>query len=121
MNMAWFSRMARHFRMRKTKGKDGKKKLHPNYIVGEDRKHFFSLGLTHETDKGKKHKNYKLSKNPKFGDNSPSYMRKHIETGNKHEYSTSKLKNYRMSAKDDNYVDSLIEKKRKYLDKNKKK
>lgn len=111
----FYSRNKRHFRNRKTIVK-GKKILHPNYIVGEYKNYFLSFGLTHSNSKGKKHKNYKLSKNPKIGDDSPSYMRKQLDNGNKNEF-TSRLTNFRMSAKDDDYVDSLIEKRRSYFNK----
>lgn len=106
----YYTRDKRHFRGRKTIVK-GVKKVHPNYIVGEDRSNYYSFGLTHSPSKGKKHKNYKLSVNPKNGDNSPSYMRKQLDIGNKNEF-TSKLTNFHMSAKDDDYVDKLIDKKK---------
>lgn len=109
----FYSRNERHFRGRKTRVK-GVKKIHPNYIVGEDKNNYFSFGLTHSPRKGKKHKNYKLYKNPKNGDNSPVYMRKKIESANKNEYTSKKWDNYKMSKIDDDYVDNLIDKKKSY-------
>lgn len=108
----YYSRNKRHFRGRKTIVK-GVKKIHPSYIVGEDRTNYYSFGLTHSPSKGKKHKNYKLSKNPQIGDNSPSYMRKQLDIGNKSEF-TRKLTNFRMSHKDDDYIDKLIDKKKNF-------
>lgn len=107
----YYTRDKRHFRGRKTIVK-GVKKIHPNYIVGEDRNNYYSFGLTHSSSKGKKHKNYKLMRNPKNGDNSQVYMRKKMESANKNEYTSKKWDNYKMSKLDDDYVDSLIDKKR---------
>lgn len=105
--MNWLSKIKRHFRGHKTKVK-GKVKIHPSYIVGEDKKHFFSFGITSDNKKGKRHSNHKLSKNPKIGDNSPSYVRKQMEIRSKAEYTRERWNNYRMSDKDDDYIDNLL-------------
>jgi len=112
----FYSRNKRHFRGRKTVVK-GVKKIHPNYIVGENGNKYYSFGLTHSSSKGKKHKNYKLAYNPKNGDDSPVYMRKKMESANKNEYSSNKWDNYKMSNIDDDFVDSLIDKKQQYFNK----
>lgn len=109
----YYSRNNRHFRGRKTIVK-GVKKIHPNYIVGEDRNNYYSFGLTHSPNKGKKHKNYKLIHNPKSGDNSQVYMRKQMDVDSKKNYSSHKYNDYKMSKFDDDYVDQLINKKRNY-------
>ena len=109
-------RKQRHFRGKRTRV-NGKRIIHPHYIVGEDKDNFASLGITHDESKGKKHKNYLLSKNPEYGQSSKSYMRKEIENSSKRNYTLYKFTNYKMSSKDDDYVDKLVEKKKKYKSK----
>lgn len=104
----FYSRKKRHFRGRKTKV-NHQVVTHPNYIVGEDQNHYYSFGLTHSDRKGKKHKNYRLVHNPKEKDDSVAYLRKQMEIADKSSF-TSRFKNYHMSKKDDDYVDTLIEK-----------
>ena len=116
--MFYKNKKQRHFRGKKTKVK-GDKKIHPHYIVGEDQINYVSIGLTHDDKKGKKHKNHKLTKNPKLGDKSSSYLKKSIETSRKSTFTDYVFKDYQMAKEDDKYVDSLIEKKKNYL-KNKK-
>ena len=108
----FFKRSDRHFRGKKTKVK-GTVKTHPNYVVGEDHSNYYSLGLTHSACKGKKHKNHKLVRNPKQGETSTAYIHKKIETADKRLFS-KKYGNYQMSKEDDDYIDTLIEKKRNH-------
>ena len=44
-------------------------------------------------------------------------MRKEIENSSKRNYTLYKFTNYKMSSKDDDYVDKLVEKKKKYKSK----
>ena len=109
-------RKQRHFRGKKTNVR-GEIKIHPHYIVGENESKYASLGITHDDSKGKKHKNHLLSKNPEYGQSSKSYMRKEIENSSKRNYTLYKFTNYKMSTKDDDYVDKLVEKKKNYKSK----
>lgn len=102
----------RHFRKRYTVV-NGKIKEHPNYIVGETNDKYKSFGITHNDSKGKNHKNHLLSKNPEYGKTDPSHLRKQMEEASKRQYSQYMLKNFKMSKIDDQYVDSLIEKRKK--------
>lgn len=90
------------------------KKLHPHYIIGEEGNYYLSVGITHDKKKGKGHNNHKLSKNPQKGFNEISYIRKQISRGNKKAYSKNKLTNYSMSKVDDEYIDNLISKNKRY-------
>lgn len=118
----WYKRKDRYFKNRRCKDKNGKYSLHPSYIVGEERNKYYALGITHEDRKDSKHKNHKLSRNPNTLSNSTraSYMKKQIELATKYQF-YNRLYGYRMSPEDDDYVDKLVEKKRKYLSENKKK
>ena len=82
--------------------------MHPSYIIGKRRGTYLYLGLTHKKKKGKKHPNHELSKNPKQGDGSKAYIRKRIEEDTKTAFTKERYTNYRMSSKDDEYVDVLI-------------
>ena len=106
----YYERNQRHFRGRKTKV-NGKVKIHPNYIVGEEKENYFSFGITHSEKKGKGHKNHRLEKNPNKQDKNPSYLKKKMEIAPKKSF-TSILKGFSMSKNDDDYVDSLIRKRR---------
>ena len=63
--------------------------------------------------KGKKHANHELFKNPKAGDGSKAYIRKKIEEDRITAFTKERYNNYRMSPKDDEYVDALISKRKK--------
>lgn len=110
------NRNQRHFRGKKTNVR-GEIKIHPHYIVGENESKYASLGITHDNSKGKKHKNHLLTKNPEYGKNDKSYIKKQIEIGSKKLYTPYKLNNFKISSKDDDYVDHLVEKKKNYKSK----
>ena len=105
----FYKRSHRFFANRRDKVNE-KTVSHPKYVIGEKKDNYYSLGLTHSAKKGKSHKNYPLKKNPRFGDVSPSYLRKKIENYPKKQFSKRRLNNYRMSKEDDEYVDELIRK-----------
>lgn len=109
-------RKQRHFRGKKTRV-NGKIKIHPHYIVGENESKYASLGITHDKYKGRKHPNYELKSNPKKDDNSIAYLRKQIEVSPKKLYTIYRYNDYKMSTKDDDYVDQLVEKKKNYKSK----
>lgn len=104
----------RHFRDRQCEKGSSKieKGKHPNYIVGETNTDYYSFGITHKALKGKKHKNYLLDSNPNKNDNKNSYMRKQMDSGPKNQYSSYTLDKFKLSNKDEKYVDSLIEKRK---------
>lgn len=101
----------RHFRGKKVRI-DGKAKIHPHYVVGEYASKYMSFGITHDEYKGTKHKNYHMDSNPNMNDKKDSYMRKQLSCDNKIEYSPNIYYELKMSKKDDDYVTSLIEKRK---------
>lgn len=101
----------RHFRGKKVRI-DGKVKIHPHYVVGEYPSKYMSFGITHDEYKGTKHKNYHMDSNPNMNDKNDSYMRKQLSCDNKIEYSSNIYYELKMSKKDDDYVTSLIEKRK---------
>lgn len=54
------NRNQRHFRGKKTRV-NGKRIIHPHYIVGEDKDNFASLGITHDESKGTINTNITMS------------------------------------------------------------
>lgn len=105
----------RHFRGRKTLVR-GSIIIHPNLILGEDKDHYYSLGVTHSGRDGR-HKNHPLKYNPNRNDKRKSYIKDRIERGKKKSYSEHIYYNYHLHKDDVKYVDSLIN---KYKDKTKK-
>ncbi len=87
--------------------------IHPVYVVGEERGRYLIFGITHARRKGKGHANHKLAKNPKAVDDSTAYIRKKIEEDRKTAFTKERYSNYRMSPRDDEYVDALISKRKK--------
>lgn len=102
----------RHFRTRHTIARSMVIE-HPGYIVGETNDKYKSFGITHAVSKGKNHKNHLLSINPEIGKSDSSYLRKQMDEASKRQYSQYTLKKFKMSKIDDQYVDSLIEKRKK--------
>ncbi len=107
--MGFYTRKKRHFRGHKTNVK-GKTVIHPSYIVGEEDNHYLFFGVTHSPKKGKGHSNYRLSRNPDSKDSRVAYLRKHLEADRKQQFTHRAYVGYRMSAKDEAYVDGLIAK-----------
>ena len=81
---------------------------HPAYIVGEGDKTYASFGITHDKEKGKGHGNHPLSQNPKAGKGGGSKIRKSMDIEHLGMYSKYRLKDFRMSKEDDEYVDGRI-------------
>ena len=81
-------------------------------VVGEYPSKYMSFGITHDEYKGKKHKNYHMDSNPNMNDKNDSYMRKQLSCDNKIEYSPNIYYELKMSKKDDDYVTSLIDKRK---------
>ena len=79
---------------------------HPNYIFGESRNKYKSLGITHK-DKTFNQKNMPLKCNPNKLDKSKAYIRYGVITSKKTNYS-KKLKNYGFSKSDYANVKSKI-------------
>lgn len=103
----------RHFRGMKTYNPKTKKiEAHPNYVVGELSREYMSYGITHDKHKGKGHNNKKLEINPKIGETDTAYLRKQINIKEKNKYSSNIYPDYKMSREDDDYVTSLIEKRK---------
>lgn len=109
----------RHFRGKYSKDKKTKKnKIHPYYIIGETEDKYASLGITHSSNSGKKHRTYELKKNPDPNDPKPSYMQRKIEFPYKKSFVKSRrYSKYRLSEEDEKYVDNRI---LQYVRKNKK-
>lgn len=96
-----------------------RRRFHPQYIIGETKDEYASLGVTHSTTSGKRHRTHLLKKNPNPNDSKPSYMKKNIEISNKKNYMKSKkYSHYRLSEEDEKYVDDRIS---NYLNKKNKK
>ena len=115
----FYPKEKRHFRYRV---KDKKGINHPNYIIGETDNDYLTLGITHSKykDKKKTNRNHLLESNPNKNDPEPAYIRKQIEKTRKHAFEPNKLKGHKLSPKDDEYVDTLVDKRRRYKEQQKK-
>ncbi len=86
----------------------GKTVWHPAYIVGEGDNVYASFGITHKKKKGKGHNNHPLSNNPQIGKHSESRIKRDMDIEHRGMYSKRPLKGFKMSKKDDEYVDGRI-------------
>lgn len=103
----------RHFRGMKTYNSKTKKiEAHPNYVIGELPSKYMSYGITHDKYKGKGHNNKRLESNPKIGETDVAYLRRQLNINDKKKYSSNVYFDYKMSKNDDDYVTSLIEKRK---------
>jgi len=99
---------------RKYRKKEGKKNVkHPKLIVDEYDNEYGYMGLTSSRNKGKRHKNIKLSSNPQFKDGArleeSSYLRRKIEYDTKKNFediSSTYILSERDKAKIKPYVSS---------------
>lgn len=98
------------FNFRRYKKKEGQsKKRHPKLIVDENNSSYGYMGLTESKKRGKNHYNIPLSKNPKFGDKRPAYIRKQIDYDCKDNFGEV-LKDYKLSKKDKKYIVDYVNK-----------
>ncbi len=84
-------------RFRKKQG--GENKRHPKLIVDYQNGEYGHMGLTEKKNKGKHHRNIPI-KNPKQGDNSPSYLRRKIEYDSEDKFYNNSLSNYKLDNED---------------------
>lgn len=106
-----------HFRRYKKKQGDSRKR-HPKLIVDEYGNQYGFMGLTHNSQSGKRHNNIHLDENPEidqFGNrlSDPAYLRKKIEYDKKRNFGI-KEENYYLSKND-------YKKIKKYVNKHKRK
>lgn len=62
--------------------------------------------------KEKGHNNKRLESNPKIGETDVAYLRRQLNINDKKNYSSNVYFDYKMSKNDDDYVTSLIEKRK---------
>lgn len=106
-NIRIYEKSRRHFRAHIGNVR-GKIIWHPAYVVGEGDNVYASFGITHKKKKGKGHSNHRLLTNPQIGKRGESRIKRDMEVEHRGMYSKCPLRGFRMSEKDDEYVDGRI-------------
>ena len=115
MKIRFYHRAERHFR-RKSTWVGSVEKARPSYIVGESRKDYANIGMTHDPYKGKGKRNHLLKLNPDPKDKQKAYMRKSVEITPKRNFKGGVLSWFRRLHHDDEaFVDEQVEKKKAFL------